>query len=78
MSLWLGQSGRESLEHCSSLLVLLALGFAVVRYLEWSSDTNLAEFINAIRPPASDPNHSVGSLPHVTSALVSRPDGRTP
>jgi len=60
------------------ILVLLALGYAVVPYLEWSSDTNLAEFINAIRPPASDPNHSVGSLPHVTSALVSRPDGRTP
>ena len=39
-------------------LVLLALGAAVVRYLQWSSETNQAEFINATRPSASDPNHS--------------------
>jgi len=39
------------------ILVLLALGFAVVRYLEWSSDVNQAEFMSATKPSASDPNH---------------------
>jgi hypothetical protein len=29
------------------ILVLLALSFAVVRYLEWSSDANQAEFMSA-------------------------------
>jgi len=37
------------------LLVLVALAFAVVRYVEWSSDTNLAEFIGAPEASASDP-----------------------
>jgi hypothetical protein len=40
------------------ILVLLALVFAVVRYLEWSSETNQAEFMSATKPSASDPNHS--------------------
>jgi hypothetical protein len=40
------------------LLVLFALGFAVVRYVEWSSDVAYAEFMNATKPSASDPNHS--------------------
>jgi hypothetical protein len=44
--------GRESVEHCS------ALSFVVVRYLEWSSDANQAEFMSATKPSASDPNHS--------------------
>jgi hypothetical protein len=44
------------------ILVLLALGFAVVRYLEWSSDVNQAEFMSATKPSASDPNHS-GAAP---------------
>jgi hypothetical protein len=38
------------------LLVLLALTFAVVRYVEWSSDTAQAEFMSATKPSASDPN----------------------
>jgi hypothetical protein len=46
------------------ILVLLALGFAVVRYLEWSSETNQAEFMSATRPSASDPNHS-GAAPAI-------------
>ena len=41
------------------LLVLLALAFAVVRYVEWSSDAAQAEFMSATKPSASDPNHSV-------------------
>jgi hypothetical protein len=35
------------------ILVLLALGVVIVRYLEWSSDTNQAEFVSAMKrlPP---------------------------
>jgi hypothetical protein len=40
------------------LLVLFALGFAVIRYVEWSSDVAYAEFMNATKPSASEPNHS--------------------
>jgi hypothetical protein len=39
------------------LLVLFAIGAAVVRYLEWSSDATQAEFMSAI-DAASDPGHS--------------------
>jgi hypothetical protein len=35
--------------------ILLALGFAVVRYVEWSSDTAVEEFMSAAEPSASDP-----------------------
>ena len=44
------------------VLVLLGLLVAVVRYLEWSSDANQAEFMSATKPSASDPNHS-GAAP---------------
>jgi hypothetical protein len=40
------------------LLVLLALAFAVVRYVEWSSDAAQTEFMRATKPSASDLNHS--------------------
>jgi hypothetical protein len=40
------------------LLILLALAFAVVLYVEWSSDAAQAEFMSATKPSASDPNHS--------------------
>src|SRR5712671_6949896 len=40
------------------ILVLLALSFVVVRYLEWSSDVNRAEFMSPTKPSASDPKHS--------------------
>jgi hypothetical protein len=39
------------------LLVLFALAFAVVRYVEWSSAVNLAEFMSATNP-SSVANHS--------------------
>jgi hypothetical protein len=35
------------------LLVLLALAFAVVRYVEWSSDVALTEFMSASKPSAA-------------------------
>jgi hypothetical protein len=45
------------------VLVLLALGFAVVRYVEWSTDAAVAEFMSAAKPPASDPTFtSSGTL----------------
>jgi hypothetical protein len=37
------------------VFILLALGFAVVRYVEWSSDAAVAEFMSTAKPPASDP-----------------------
>ena len=38
------------------ILVLLALSFVVVRYLEWSSEINQAEFVGLIGQLAFDPN----------------------
>jgi hypothetical protein len=38
------------------LLVLLALAFTVVRYVEWSSAAAQAEFMNATKSSASDRN----------------------
>jgi hypothetical protein len=35
--------------------ILLALAFAGVRYVEWSSDAAVAEFMSAAKPSASDP-----------------------
>ncbi|WOH68724.1 hypothetical protein [Bradyrhizobium sp. BWA-3-5] len=49
------------------LLALLALAFAVVSYVEWSSNKAVAEFMSA-----SDPNQSAGS-----SAPVQPANGRT-
>jgi hypothetical protein len=37
---------------------LLALGIAVVRYLEWSSGVVQAEFMSATKSSVSDPNPS--------------------
>ena len=43
------------------LLILLALAFAVVRYVEWSSDAALAELMRAPEPSVSDPVTGVKS-----------------
>ncbi|KRR18929.1 hypothetical protein CQ14_18730 [Bradyrhizobium lablabi] len=40
------------------LLILLTLAFAVVSYVEWSSNTVVAEFMRTAEQSASDPNHS--------------------
>jgi hypothetical protein len=42
----------------AKLLVLLALAFAIVRYVEWSSDAAQAEFMRSTKSPVSDLNHS--------------------
>jgi hypothetical protein len=49
------------------LLILLAIGAAVVRYLEWSSDAAQAEFMSAIEAASSDPSHfTESSTPNPT------------
>ena len=40
------------------LLTVLALAFAIVGYVEWSSNTAVAEFMSATESSASDPKHS--------------------
>jgi hypothetical protein len=39
------------------ILVLLALAAVIVRYLEWSSDANKAEFLSATQPAVSEQSH---------------------
>ena len=53
------------------LLVLLALGIAVVRYLEWSSGVVQAEFMSATKSSVSDPNPS-GEFSTPVQALKGR------
>ena len=53
-SRWWGAAATGVVE----LLVLLALGIAVVRYLEWSSDAAQAEFMRATKSSASAPSPS--------------------
>jgi len=50
-----------------ALLTLLALGFAVVGYVEWSSNAAVTEFMSATRSSASDPNHSDESSASIQS-----------
>jgi uncharacterized iron-regulated membrane protein len=38
----------------AQILILLALAGLAVRYIEWSSDANQAEFISAMKPSVSD------------------------
>jgi hypothetical protein len=51
---WRGLGATAVIE----LLVLLAIAFSVVRYIEWSSEAALAEFMIATTPSASDTKHS--------------------
>lgn len=53
-------------------LTLLVLAFAVVSYIEWSSNAAVAEFMRATEASASDPNHSNG-----TPAPIQSLKGRT-
>src|SRR5258705_10936264 len=47
---WRGIAATSMVE----LLVLFALAFAVVRYVEWSSAANFAEFMSATNPSSVD------------------------
>jgi hypothetical protein len=66
-SRWWGAAATGVVE----LLVLLALGIAVVRYLEWSSDAAQAEFMRATKSSASAPNPS-GEFSTPVQALKGR------
>jgi len=66
-SRWLGTAATVVVE----LLILVALAFTVVRYVEWSSEAAQAEFISTTKPSASDPNQS-GKLSTSTQALKGR------
>jgi hypothetical protein len=66
---WRGIAGTVVVE----LLVLLALGAAVVRYVEWSSDAALAEFMSATEPSVYVTNHS-GEFSTPVQALKVRAD----
>jgi hypothetical protein len=54
------------------LLVLLALAFGVVSYVEWSSNAAVTEFVSATKSSASDSNHS-----NEPSAQIQSPKGGT-
>jgi hypothetical protein len=54
------------------LLVLLALAFAVVRYVEWSSDAAMTEFMSAIDSSAYGSDRS-----HEASTPILSPKERT-
>jgi len=62
------------------LLTLLALGFAVVSYVEWSSNVAVAEFMSATGSSASDPNHSNESPAPIQSlkGKTGCPQGKRP
>jgi hypothetical protein len=51
---WLGMAATAVVD----LLILLALAFTVVRYVEWSSAAAQAEFMSATNSSVSDRNHS--------------------
>ena len=49
------------------LLTVLALAFAIVSYVEWSSNAAVGEFKGGTESSASDPNHSNGSPAQIQS-----------
>lgn len=49
------------------LLTLLVLAFAVVSYVEWSSNAAVADFMSATESSTSDPNHSNESPARIQS-----------
>jgi hypothetical protein len=56
MSLFNSQISRREIATTVvvEVFILLAFGFAVVHYVEWSSDAAVAEFMRAAKPSASD------------------------
>ena len=58
-------------------LILLALGFAVVSYVEWSSNTAVAEFMLATKSSASDSSASDPNQSSDSSARIPPHNGRT-
>ena len=64
---WLGTAATAVVE----LLVVVVVGVAVVRYLEWSSDAAQAEFMRATKSSVSAPNPS-GEFSTPVQALKGR------
>ena len=62
------------------LLTLLVLAFAVVSYVEWSSNAAVSEFMSATGSSASDPNHSNESPAPIQSlkGQTGCPQGKRP
>ncbi|HEV3501635.1 MAG TPA: hypothetical protein VGZ92_15060 [Bradyrhizobium sp.] len=58
------------------VLVLLALSGAFIRYLDWSSNAALAEFVAASKPPAPDPGDRAQSSIPVQTAKRQAPCDR--
>jgi hypothetical protein len=66
---WRGIAATAMVE----LLVLFVFAFAVVRYVEWSSDANQAEFMSGQSLPSASPqdSFSVATRPrHPTVRIV--------
>jgi hypothetical protein len=61
---WRGLGGTVAVE----LLVLLALVLAVAVYVQWSSDTAVAEFMRVTQLSVSDPSGSRESAAQIQSA----------
>lgn len=64
MLLFSSQNGTSATV-VAALLIMLVLSFALVRYVEWSSNARFAEFISATEAPATQ------------SALIPPLKGRT-
>ena len=61
------------------LFALLVLAFAVVSYVEWSSNASVAEFMSATEASASDP--TIPTIPAPIQSLKGRtgcPQGKRP
>jgi hypothetical protein len=67
---WRGTGTTVALE----LLTVVALGFAVVGYVEWSSDTAVAEFMRTAS--ASDQDHTNESSTPVRQGQTGCPVGK--
>ena len=63
-----------------ALLTLLTLAFAVVSYVEWSSNTAAAESMRATEASVSDPSHSNESPAPIQSlkGQTGCPQGKRP
>jgi hypothetical protein len=62
---WRGIAATAMVE----LLVLFVFAFAVVRYVEWSSDANQAEFMSGQSLPSASPQDSFSAVARVGDSL---------
>jgi hypothetical protein len=67
---WRGIAATAMVE----LLVLFVFAFAVVRYVEWSSDANQAEFMSGQSLPSASPQGSFSVAAGHDAATSGRPE----